>query len=269
MFNQKPLSGDLIDYGDPLSQGLIGLWLFNEDSGDIASDLSGNVNTLTFNGSVSWDVGVHGSAVDFAGGYLFNTSAANLPNTKGTISIWAMQDVFDADDCFVELSDGSANDNRVVVYAGTPGAGTLFGYIRGAASGTNVWVLANWHAGLMAGTYFHLVFTWDTVTDDYIYYLNGNVLTPDSTAAAGNPTGINQIDVGVFNDEASQLLNGGVSSLMIYNRILTASEATLLYRESFRMVRTRKRRIIYDEIAVAPGLSIPIAMHHYKMLKAS
>lgn len=259
---QKPMLGLQVNWAHPITRNLKVALFFTEGSGRQVFDLSGNANTLTLNGSVSWVSGPHGPAIDFAGGYLLNTSATGLPNTQGTIAIWAMQDVFDADDCFVEISDGSANDNRVVVYAGTPGAGTLFGYIRGSSSGTNVWTLANWHAGLTAGTYFHLVFTWNTVTDDYKYYLNGKLLTPSDTASAGNPTGINQIDVGVFNDESSQLLAGGVSSLMIYDRILNASEIAQLYRETFCMFEPSWNWVLYGAISVPTG-DIPIFMYHY------
>ena len=55
MYNQKPLSGDLIDYGHPLSQDLVALWLFNEgNNSNKVYDLSGNEKNATAINGNSW-----------------------------------------------------------------------------------------------------------------------------------------------------------------------------------------------------------------------
>ncbi len=56
--------------------------------------------------------------------------------------------------------------------------------------------------------------------------------------------------------------DGLIDHLYVYNRGLSADEALLLYREHYCMFQ--KSRVL--DKAVAAGLSIPIAAHHYKML---
>lgn len=48
MPNQKPIHGSQIDWKHPLTAGLVGCWLINENTGDVIYDLSGNNNTGAF-----------------------------------------------------------------------------------------------------------------------------------------------------------------------------------------------------------------------------
>jgi len=56
----KPLLGRQVNWAHPLSKGLVGLWLFNEGSGDIVNDLSGNGKTGTLQSGVSWSISDYG-----------------------------------------------------------------------------------------------------------------------------------------------------------------------------------------------------------------
>ena len=48
--------------------GLVGAWLFDENSGDAAGDFSGNGNDGMLMNGAGWTAGVRGSAVSFVGG---------------------------------------------------------------------------------------------------------------------------------------------------------------------------------------------------------
>jgi hypothetical protein len=48
--SQKPPLGAKLNYGHPLARGLVGSWLFNETSGNIVHDYSGNDRHATITG---------------------------------------------------------------------------------------------------------------------------------------------------------------------------------------------------------------------------
>jgi len=50
---------------------------------------------------------------------------------------------------------------------------------------------------------------------------------------------------------------GIIDNVSVYNRALTASEVSQLYREPFRFVGRKSRRIMFDEIAGVPPAGKP------------
>ena len=88
----KPTRGICLNRSHPLSRGLVGLWLFNEGSGNKVFDLSGNGNTGTLQGTTpSWTSGKYGSAVLLPGTdeYINCGSKAIFDNIPvKTVVIW-------------------------------------------------------------------------------------------------------------------------------------------------------------------------------------
>ncbi len=62
----KPPLGTQPDWTHPLNNGIVGLWLFNEGTGNLVYDLSGNENTGTIDGA-TWVPGRLGSSLSFNG----------------------------------------------------------------------------------------------------------------------------------------------------------------------------------------------------------
>lgn len=70
----KPPLGSVIDWGHPLSKGIVGCWLFNEGQGDIVNDISGNKNHGTLTNfshpattTSGWNPGDGGKQIKFTG----------------------------------------------------------------------------------------------------------------------------------------------------------------------------------------------------------
>lgn len=152
--------------------------------------------------------------------YLVKTSATGAPTTKGTISLWVKQDVIDANNCMVEISDATAN-NRLVFYTDNQSTGFLYFFCTGGGSGNNVW---NRLSPITAGTWNHLLITFDTTTDVYTVYVNGVVSTPSLTNTCGNPTGTNKISVGRFYDDLTYPYDGTLDEVAIWNVVLGAQD---------------------------------------------
>ncbi len=69
------------DLSDP---ALIGYWPFNEGSGTVAADLSGNDYDGALNGGVTWTDGIYGGALHFDGsGAYVGTGQSLLNNVAG------------------------------------------------------------------------------------------------------------------------------------------------------------------------------------------
>ncbi len=125
------------------------------------------------------------------------------------------------------------------------------------------------HAGLTevaANTGWHFfVGTWDGA--NVRVYLNG-VLENTPEANAGNLDDSN-LPLGIGGHQASNTrrFNGLVRNAFIYDWALSLGEIQQLYRNPD--LPFQQYPAWWGKAPAAGGLSIPIAMHHYKMLRAS
>jgi hypothetical protein len=251
-FTQKPPLGSLINWSHPLSRGLMGCWLMNEGSGNRISDLSGNGNHgILMNGPL-WVPGKVGQALSFNGVddsvNLGNHPSLNLPNAF-TIAVWVNQT------SLVNWSGIISKSNiNYLLLIGQPGTPYLVAQVGGieknTGSGTET-ILPNneWHflVGTFDGTY--LRYYYDGVREGLETATGGNV---DTTTA----------DAYISDWDYSNKFNGLIDGVRIYNRALSAKEIRWLYAQPYAMFE--RRPVWMDYVAAAGGLSIPVAMDHYR-----
>ncbi len=84
-----PKAGEMITPMDPGANGLVGAWSFDEGSGAVAADSSGNNRNGTIV-DATWDMGKQGSALNFNG----VSSYVNINGFKGINAIDAVQQAF-------------------------------------------------------------------------------------------------------------------------------------------------------------------------------
>jgi len=111
-----PYSRQLITPAEPNNAGLVGHWKFDESSGTIAYDSSGNGNDGTVQGDPQWVAGMIGSgALSFDGtdGYVEIGDDASLSMTDTlTITVWVNVPDFNAFYMLVcKQPSGAARDN--------------------------------------------------------------------------------------------------------------------------------------------------------------
>ena len=70
---------------------VVGMWLFDEDGGDMAEDSSGKGNDGVFMGDPDWVDGKFGTALEFdgAGSYVDIANSESLNSESFTLSLWA------------------------------------------------------------------------------------------------------------------------------------------------------------------------------------
>jgi len=127
LLSAPPVHASII--GKPANNlGLVGYWSFNEGSGSVAGDFSGNRNSGTIEGNVTWTTGVRGSALMFGGG----DSDVSIPGFNqtltggGTIVAWIYATSPLGSCGGVVFSRGSASNTDI--NAGSCGNSTKMGY---------------------------------------------------------------------------------------------------------------------------------------------
>ncbi len=213
LVNTNIVSGVDLDT-DP---ALVGWWTFDEGTGDIAADSSGNGNDGTLHGPVEWTTeGKLGGALKFTGPYNYvlipNAPSLN-PTRQITIAAWINPAWTGNNRILQKSTEGSDNQYRLIKEWGNhtkfelPGAGTL--YPQNTLPPLGKWThLAGTYDGKSIKLYFDGVVVAEMDASGEMTISDGPLFigTKHSTAPAG--------------DE----FNGMLDDVRIYNRALTQSE---------------------------------------------
>jgi len=213
---QKPPLGALPLYGHSLMPN-VGLWLFNEGSGNKVFDLSGNGRTGTLTGTApSWSSGKFGPAVLLPGtDEHILISPEIYQTTECTRIAWinstavGQEPVFGGDD----VSDRSVFEIYTADKMG------LYAYglsTSGYHVSTSSVIAGKWHqvGYTYGGGTLQIIF--DGVVENTVTGLTGNIG-----------------DIDFIGKYTGRYFGGQIDNVVIYNRALSASEIDLLYREHF------------------------------------
>jgi len=208
------------------TDALIGLWLFDEGSGDTVADMSSNENTGELVESPAWVNGKFGSALEFDGAdsYVNCGNDASLTATDAvTVMFWFRTD----------KAMNVFEDRQVVVgkhyleyEVGIYPAGAIHTYTSNGADsydeGINVSINgvlpdADWKVG----TWYHVAWTLDGTTETV--YVNGVLIGTFEKPNAGTKAGDHNLEIGRRTDGGLPL-TGAVDEVAIFSRALTLDE---------------------------------------------
>ena len=212
-YQQKPPMGWPLDY----SSGLVpnaGFWLFNEGSGNIVQDLSGNGNTGTIT-LATWEAGKFGSALKFVSGTNHSILVPVETGTSHTILAWIKAS-----------ADGRIFDSQTGRVIFDIDGGYLQYYAAGWNADTTKIITDNkWHqvvASIVNGTALTI-------------YVDG-VPVYSNTVVASSIGGTTRIG-NHYTPSTSEEFIGLIDHKMIYNRGLSASEISQCHQEPFCMFK--------------------------------
>jgi hypothetical protein len=220
------------DFYDSVPPSPVGYWKFDEGSGTVASDSSGNGNTGTLLNGPQWVAGISGTALSFDG-YSSNvvvpdSSSLTVSGNQLSVEMW-LKPTLTLDStapinvpldkgneyCFQMSIDGHANL--------TPDGKYWFAVVlepsiynwQGIETTTNRWV---------AGQWYHLAGTYD---GNYLkVYVNG--VLENSRALSGNLIaqggGGHPLSFGYTKYIGGDYFNGAMDEVKIYNYARTADE---------------------------------------------
>ncbi|MCF7974970.1 MAG: discoidin domain-containing protein [Phycisphaerae bacterium] len=219
-----PTAGERLTPVAPTSDNLVGAWKFDEGSGTVAVDSSGNGH----NGTIidgTWQAGPEGSALVFNG----ITSKVTLPaaawesiEQQVTVSLWAYMDssLVQTPVTFAAYQDLAINNSRVIsthiIYSGT----TLYFDAGGDAGGYDR-ISAPASAGEYGDAWIHWAFTKNAEAGEMKVYRNG-MLWLSGTGLARTMTGVTSFELGAKGE--GNFWNGSMDEFQLYNRELSQDE---------------------------------------------
>ena len=213
--NIKSSLGSTINTNHPLAQGLVGCWLFNEQTGNKIYDLLGKYDSTFYNGPV-WNKNYSGSI------FFDGTNDYILLNTAASVSF-----TFEID---FELYSFTSSDMRL--------AGSYTGDTNQFAMGFNanifrIWLFNGWNdTNFVASTNqaYKLTIVLDNNKTDI--YVNGKFYNTIFSNTYFNNLGIGNPYVMSY----GTYLNGLVYGIKLYNRALSSEEVLSLYEQPYQFI---------------------------------
>lgn len=207
---------------NPINQGQIMYFPFSEGSGTTVTDRSpsGAIGTIS---APVWTSGKFGSALTFS----LSTSFVNVPHnanqllTTGlTVSAWVYPTSGLANnDKIVDKSSGSTGLTGFSLDSGTPsGSGTRVGFTINA--GTKISTPVD---SVPFDKWTHVVATVDS-SGNVVMYINGASVATGTTSLPSEITTTNDLRIGGRSISTSNVWDGNLDEVKIWNRVLTADE---------------------------------------------
>lgn len=229
-----------------LATSLISYWELEESSGTRVD--SHGSNDLTDNNTVTQGTGIQGNCADFEetnSEYLSVSNGGTFDLTAGSVSFWVNPETLRTTTYSPEIVSTGVNtgnagfvarysfvDQKINFFFG--GAGTVY------AESTTV---------LTAGTWYHVVCTWDTSRADV--YVNGSLEGSD-TGGGTLTAGASELRIGRDATTTNRYFDGLIDEVGIWSRAITSGEVSALYNSG--------SGIPYDAGGAAPTFTPRIIM---------
>ncbi len=264
----KPVLGTQLQLGHPLASGIVGYWLMNEGAGSTANDLSGNGKTGALIADASWVPGKFGPAASLDGVGDRIECGPVIPGGSSALSVavWARNNralPSGANEAVLEMANSGGN-KVLSLWMRVNGKFNFRVYnsaiATGEAQGATIFDDNDWHfiVGTWDGALVRIFI--DAISEDASpAALTGvTIASPDDLKIGGQPVG----------GAGTTDWDGDISHVQIYNRALSATEIAELYRDPFAMFQQEPIELwtAATSVGAPTGLSIPIAMHHYKQM---
>ena len=220
-------------------------------------DVSGfdNHGTLTnMDPATAWVMTEKGWALDFDGSNDYVEFPSGLLGVAGSISLW------------VKLGGNQAAKGTLLQE-------TASGYVDWDFDTANTSCeVSIYDTGFtdfvvdLGTTWKHMVLTWSTTNTSL--YIDGARTNSDDTFTGLNGNA-DTICLGQDRNHYDASLLGRIANLCIYSCALSPNEIQQLYVDPHAIVRPMQRIPVGTTGGAPAGLSIPIAMHHYRQLQGA
>src|SRR3989339_414710 len=199
----------------------VGEWHFEENTGTIANDSSGNNNTGTLVNSPVWTTGRIGKGLQFNGGnYVSIPNSASLnPTTALTIEAWFRKT---ADVAYQRILAKSNYPNwEYALYFGDTGA------MQGAIGVGGTTRYSSMSSVLSVGTWYFVTLTYDN--SRLRLYVNGGEQGSGSSINGSIDSRSESFCIGKDGGTSGAYFSGIIDEVVIYNRCLTSAEILAHY----------------------------------------
>ena len=270
----KPKPGVQINPPHPLSQGLVGYWLFNEGSGSRANDISdkdnyGILENMSANAQNSgWGGSRFGSKMRFDGSddYIDIGVDSSLISTAGSVQCW-FKSTIDTSGTLYSIG-GTSTASWLGILLGDGATGTLTNELITIGYGlvNRIGYCTADRTELFDNAWHHIVVTGSSI--EYKIYLDGisKTLTVGIGSNDGKWTDIVSPTYGrigeLYVGSRYHGLTGSIGFISSYNRVLSATDVKKLYHDPFCNLMQVPIRRYY---VAAPPIGNPY--WYYQMLR--
>ena len=223
MFNNKskikPSLGSTIDFNHPLSQGLMGCWLFNEQAGNKIYDLAKDKNGNLLNGVLITPENLGSLKFDGTNDYVDFSSYTPEANT---VSIWVK---------FNSLQNGPLVYVGDDSYASTSWSWSFFLYNSVFWFRANPGSFADFYESPPLGVWVNYTLIRDNGSGVSLAYKNGVFFGSSNNSTLSNPFPNLRIA-----KASSVYASFNLGLIQIYNRALSAEEVLSLYEQPYQFI---------------------------------
>lgn len=269
-YHNKPPMGWPLDLSEPINDGLVGLWLFNEGSGRRVIDLSGHGGTTDEVNVFTWGAGKYGSGLVGSG---LNDQEIELPDAykpldgKSAFTVKALcQIVAITADYGIFYSDQHRADDGIGMWFDNAGTDHIAVVVTCSGGSTAV------DTGTLvpvAGPWYDVVVTYQD-GEDVKLYVDG---VEDTGFDGSGPSGTviasdTEYHIGNSSNRVSDF-QGVYDHFMLWDRRLFASEIAQLSRFPFYGFLNPDEIPVLDQYyAVAGGTILPQITSAYMKVSA-
>lgn len=212
-----------------IRNGLVGEWKFDEGTGTSAFDTSGNNKNIgTLTGSPTYGIGKKGTCLTLNGSSTYiafsSSTLTSLDNHDKTIMLWikptslAQAGLVDKD-----FDSGAPNYGGWGLWMQS--TGQLWWWAESSLD-----LKDNGSHSVSAGIWNHVAVTWSNSTQTANFYINGALnSTLTNASIVEKASGSAVFTIGALRN-TSNVFSGGVDEVRVYNRVLSSSEITTVYR---------------------------------------
>ena len=224
--------------------GLVGYWPMNEGVGTRADDVSGYKNNGTLLNSPTWVTGKLGKALSFNGTNSVVDFGTKFPNITTAITVSAWVNPGSTQMTYADIWGNHQGDVKGIVMQQNAATTNQFLWSYGNGVG---WTNNSGTFNLTANTWTHVVAIKDA---SYCYvYLNG----VEQVSARGNcvsdivPATTMNFSAGLGYAGGGRYFNGKIDDIRVYNRALSASEVSDLYKSGGQVTLNASRNNILTD----------------------
>lgn len=247
-----------------LTDSLISYWKLDEAANtDNAVDAHGS-NTLTRTNTPGVTTGKISGARDFerTSSQMFSISdndSLSVGDIDFTVSAWVRLENKAADEMVIVTKTSASNGDYFLEYSENADRFRFIAFTAGGFAGSAA-ALAN-NLGSPAEATWYFIVAWHDATANTLN-IQVNNGTVDSTSHSGGVGNFASTLFHIGGDPFNNFWDGLIDEVGFWKRVLTSQERTDLYNSG--------NGLSYDNFAGGGGggLSIPIAMYHYKRMAA-
>lgn len=222
------------------SSNLFSYWKFDDASGNIATDSSGNdrqANLISMDFSTDSTDGVIQSALAFDGStdYLSAGDLDELELTTLSFSFWMQINNTTQDHDFITKGIHTTSNPLLIWFDDSNGGGPDSGAsnsntisVLSYDGSTQHWVMASTNA-INDTNWHHIVAVLDTENNTISIYIDGTLNISNTKSWNGIGTGSQTLRVGTSYNSAN-FIDGSMDDVRIYNKALSSDEVSIIYR---------------------------------------